>query len=436
MKLLLTYFPIFVLLALLTLSCTSSENKQVTQSSYPSDDNLILDILKSRESPFVDTVLSDPEKYAVQILYTQIDRDSANRPSFMEYAYGVDPNNYFYPASTVKLPVALLALEKMNELQIKGLNKYSTMLTDSAFEGQTRVQYDSTSESGKPSVAHYIKKIFVVSDNDAYNRLYEFLGQEYINDKLAEKGYEDLRIVHRLAIFNNAEQNRNTNPVMFYDNAKMLYQQDLVSSPKDYRYGGQILRGKGYLENDSLVGEPKDFGQNNHISVAYLQAMLKAVIFPEAVPEQQRFDLTQEDYKFLYQYMSQLPGETSFPAYSADTTEEYYDSYGKFFMFGDTHDTMPKNIRVFNKIGMAYGYLTDNAYVVDFDNQVEFLLTAVIYVNKNEIFNDNQYEYDEIGLPFLSELGSAIFEYELGRERKYKPDLSKFKVTYDKDENI
>jgi hypothetical protein len=431
MKFLQISYCLFVLLTLMNWSCTQSE-KQAEDSE---EDNLIVDILRSRESPVIDTVLNAPNQYQVQILYTQIDRDKNNNPFFTEYAYGVNPNNYFYPASTVKFPVALLALQKLNELGIEDLDKYSTMLTDSAFEGQTRVEYDSTSETGLPSIAHYIKKIFIVSDNDAYNRLYEFLGQDYINNELYEKGYEDVRIVHRLAIFNNAEQNRNTNPVIFYDNAKLLYQQDLVTSSGQWEYDQPIPVGKGFIRNDTLIQEPKDFGQNNFLSVANLQAMLKSVIFPEAVPEKQRFDLSEDDYKFLYQYMSQLPRETTFPDYMADTTENFYDSYSKFFMYGDKKEPIPSNIRIFNKIGMAYGFLTDNAYILDLENNAEFLLTAVVYVNKNQIFNDNVYEYDEIGLPFLGELGRAIYQYELSREREYQPDLSKFKVTYDKADN-
>ena len=397
-------------------------------------DNLIADILRSRESPVIDTVLVNPEKYALQILYTQIDRDENNNPSFTQYAYGVNPNNYFYPASTVKLPVALLALQRLNELNIEGLDKYTTMVTDSAFVGQERVAYDTTSESSRPSVGHYIRKIFVVSDNDAYNRLYEFLGQDYINNELHEKGYEGVKIVHRLAVFNNAEQNRNTNPITFYDNAKILYQQDLVTAQQDWLKNDAIPMGQGFIRNDTLINEPKDFGQNNFISVGNLQDMLKAVIFPESVPESQRFDLREEDYQFLYQYMSQLPGETTFPNYAADTS--FYDSYSKFFLFGDTQEQLPESIRIYNKIGMAYGFLTDNAYIVDFERNIEFMLTAVIFTNENEIFNDGVYEYDEIGLPFLSELGRAIFEYEMVREREHQPDLSKFKVAYDNEDDI
>lgn len=423
-----SYF--FFLLTLFVWGCGQTEQMaETSEDTAAESDNLILDVLSSRESPVIDTVLADPKKYGLQILYTQIDRDENNKPSFTQYAYGVNPNNYFYPASTVKFPIALLALQKLNELNIEGLDKYSPMLTDSAFDGQTRVAYDSTSENLKPSVGHYTKKIFVVSDNDAYNRLYEFLGQDYINSELHDKGYEDLKIVHRLAIFNSAEQNRNTNPVTFYDNAKILYQQDLVTSSQDWLTGNAIPMGKGFIRNDTLVNEAKDFGQNNFISVGNLQDMLKAVIFPESVPENQRFDLSSEDYEFLYQYMSQLPKETTFPNYAADSA--FYDSYSKFFLFGDTRETLPENIRIFNKIGMAYGFLTDNAYVVDFERNIEFMLTAVIYTNENEIFNDGVYEYDDIGLPFLAELGKAIFEFEIARERAHQPDLSKFKVTYD-----
>ena len=424
---------LLIALSVLFFACSSPQTAETEAiDSLVNEDNLIYQLLANRNNELVDSIINQPSRYELQIMYTQINRDSANNPSFTSHYYGIDSNTYFYPASTVKLPIALLALEKINELNIDGLTKYTSLRIDSAYDGQTRVEYDSTAQTGRPSVAQYIRKIFLVSDNDAYNRLYEFLGQDYINDKLQAKGYENMKIVHRLAIFNTVEQNQNTNPVSFYDDARVIYQQDLISSARSYDLDiAGATKGKGYLVNDSLVNEPKDFGSNNAISVRQLQDMLKSVIFPEAVPEAQRFNLTDEDYRFLYQYMSQLPRETTYPDYGTDTTENYYDSYSKFFLFGDSKEKMPDNIRVFNKIGMAYGYLTDNAYVVDFENNIEFLLTAVIYVNENQIFNDDQYEYDELGLPFMAELGRAVLAYEQQRERAYVPDLSKFRVEYD-----
>ncbi|MFN8342771.1 MAG: hypothetical protein U0V64_13975 [Cyclobacteriaceae bacterium] len=88
---------------------------------------------------------------------------------------------------------------------------------------------------------------------------------------------------------------------------------------------------------------------------------------------------------------------------------------------------------IFNKVGDAYGYLIDNAYVVDFDNQVEFLLSAVILCNEDGIYNDSQYEYEERGFPFMRELGQMVYRYERDRKRKYKPDLSAFRFDYGND---
>ena len=442
--------PLYSLIVIALLAACSAPETAETEplDSLADDQNFIYQLLAQQNDTVVNKVINHPSRYELQILYTQIDRDSANRPSFMSHYYGIDSNTYFYPASTVKLPVALLALEKINELGVEGLDKYTPLRIDSAYSGQTRVEYDSTAENLKPSVAQYVRKIFVVSDNDAYNRLYEFLGQDYINNKLEDKGYDNFKIVHRLSVFNTIDENQHTNPVQFYDDAKVLYQQDLIQSARSYDLDiTGTTKGVGYYRNDTLINEPKDFSGNNTLSVRILQDMLKSVLFPEAVPEQQRFNLTDEDYQFVYRYLSQLPRETTYPDYASDTTENYYDSYAKFFLFGDNKDEIGNDIRIFNKIGQAYGYLTDNAYVVDFENNVEFMLTAVIHVNENQIYNDNQvglpffaklgqavlaYEYDEIGLPFLAKLGQAVLAYERQRQREMQPDLSRFRVNYDR----
>ena len=93
---------------------------------------------------------------------------------------------------------------------------------------------------------------------------------------------------------------------------------------------------------------------------------------------------------------------------------------------------MPEHVRVFNKVGWAYGFLTDVSFVVDFKNKVEFMLAATLYVNEDEILNDNKYEYKTVGWPFLREVGQRVYEYELQRPRKFRPDLSAFEIKYEK----
>jgi hypothetical protein len=87
-------------------------------------------------------------------------------------------------------------------------------------------------------------------------------------------------------------------------------------------------------------------------------------------------------------------------------------------------------VRIFNKVGDAYGFLLDNAYFVDFKQGVEFMLTATIYCNEDEIFNDDKYDYDSVGFPFYKHLGEVIYNYELARKKVNQPNLDYLKFSY------
>lgn len=396
----------------------------IIRFSASSQQNLVEKIMSEKPGQFGE-ILKSSDKFEVQVIYTQIDRDTKNRPNFTTFKYRVDKSHYFYPASTVKFPAVLLALEKMNK--IKKINLSTPMLTDSAFGRQQIIHTDTSSANGLPSIGHYSKKILLVSDNDAFNRLYEFIGQKTFNDQLKSKGYLDSRILHRLSYQMTTEQNRYTNPIRFVKANKLIYSQPQQYNPDNLVPTMPITKGIGYMKDDKLVSEPFDFTSKNAFPLENQHEILKAVLFPEAVPKQKRFNLTPDQYKFVYQYMSQLPSETTYPRY--DST--FYDSYCKFTMFGDSKKAMPKHIRIFNKVGDAYGFLLDNAYVVDLKEGIEFMLTAVIYCNADQIFNDDKYDYDSVGFSFFGNLGRAIHSFEKSRKKAFKPNLKKFKLKYD-----
>jgi hypothetical protein len=99
-------------------------------------------------------------------------------------------------------------------------------------------------------------------------------------------------------------------------------------------------------------------------------------------------------------------------------------------LFKSGKQKIPSHIRIFNKPGWSYGYLTDAAYIVDFNSKTEFMISAVIYVNRDGILNDDKYEYTEIGYPFFKEIGEIIYQYDKNRKRKYFPNLDRFKFNY------
>ncbi|MDF2431391.1 MAG: hypothetical protein JWP44_1022 [Mucilaginibacter sp.] len=375
-------------------------------------------------------ILNHPTHNEIQILYTQIDRDEHNVPHFTSYSYRLNANHYFYPASTVKLPMAIFALEKLNELNIKGLNKETVMKTDSSFAGETKMLADTLSDNRLPSVEQYIKEILLVSDNYAYNRLYEFVGRAEINNKLKKYGFLNTRIVGRLAIGDGGEGARHTNAIDFYKGDKLIYHKPVQYDPKDYpMHPDNMLQGKGYLDkNDKLIMQPFDFSEKNIYTIADMQMVLKRLLFAETFPKDQQFNLKPDDYKFIYHYMSMFPTESKNPTYKSP---DYYPAYCKFLFYGgDSTAVINPDIRIFNKVGDSYGYDIDNAYIVDFKNKVEFILTAVVQSNDDGIYNDNRYEYKTVCLPFMKNLGQLIYQYELSRTRKHLPDLSKFKFKY------
>ncbi len=380
-------------------------------------------LLESQPHRFA-TVMQDPAKYRVQIIYTQIDRDVDNRPAFRSYSFRVDASEYFYPASTVKLPTAALALEKINRLNIPELDRDTIMLTGAAADFQTEATVDETSPTGLPSVAHYVRKILLVSDNDAFNRLYELIGQQALNEALFAKGFNNTRIIHRLELALDIEQNRMTNPVRFVARSGTVYVEAAKRSEISFVGEAPELLGRAEIVAGERLDRPKDFSEKNAYALKDLHDTIRVILFPDSMSETRRFGLTDDHYRFLRRYMSEYPGESGIAAYADQF--RYPEAYVKFLMYGGDAATIPDNIRIFNKVGDAYGFLTDAAYVVDFDNGIEFILAATIYTNENQTFNDNQYEYDTIGLPFLRNLGKAIYEIELDRPRERRPDLSDF----------
>jgi hypothetical protein len=396
---------------------------ETKRESFPRTDLLFADIINSQ--PQFHNLLSDEHWKDVQIIYTMIDRDSKNQPHFKTYYFNFDPAKYFYPASTVKLPTALVALQKLRALSIPGLATGSTMITASGYSGQSAVYNDPTSEDGRPTIAQYIRKILLVSDNDAFNRLYEFVGQEYLNGSLHSMDLDSAQIIHRLEVFLSEDENRHTNPIWFLDeNGKQLYSQPVVNSFLKY-LPRQTFRGKGFMRKGVLVNEPFNFSSKNRLNLNELHQVVQSVMFPAAMPIQQRFKVHDSDLAFVRKYMSMYPAESTFPSYDSS----YNDSYVKFLYYGST-DAVDPNIRIFNKVGDAYGFLTDAAYFADFKNGVEFILSATIHCNSDGIYNDNKYDYETVGLPFMRLLGREIYKRELNRKKQRLPDLSAFRFNY------
>lgn len=350
-------------------------------------------------------VLNNP-KHEVQIIYGQLNDGR------IDHFYFGDSSKYFYPASTVKMLNAFAAVEKLENL---GLALESNFQIDSTEHNPRNIVFDSLF-SGCLRFDKTIQKIFTYSDNQANNLLFGFLGAKEVNETYQKIGLRT-RIVHQLgesAFAFSPESNKNTYGIKIQDtaDAKELTHDSRPSEfvpnwrPKDEQ------KGKGFIGPDGTpIEEPFDFSGKNYVPLISLLGSLERLVKPDFFDESGRYRFTEFNRHKLLKIMKMRPREMPHPI---DTLP---DNYVKFFMFGDNSDkTYPQHITILNKVGWAYGYLTDVAFIMDEEKDVEFFLAATVHVNENEIYNDGVYEYEEIGLPFLGELGRLIYDYELSRK--------------------
>ena len=408
------------ILAFLALLLATRAQAQTTQ--YP--DSPLLDSLLHTNSALA-KVLSHPATYQFQLIYTQINRDAQNVPHFTQHTYLLNPRQYFNPASLVKLPVALLALEKLHTLPTP-INRSTIMSTGTAWRCQTPIPFAAPADSNRlATVGNYIKRMLLVSDNLAYNRLYEFLGQKELNTRLQQLGYSGSRIVRRFALCDTAA-NRHTNPIAFHAPTgdtlyKQLAQTNLRTPTPPL---GPIFVGRAYKAGDRIIHRPYEFTTANNLPLPDITALLQTALFPESIPVTQRPQLTSTDHAFLRQYLHLTPHASQFTPYAST---KYFDAYKKYLYYGRRPDIQPQSgLRIFNIVGMSHGYLADVAYFADSLHQSEFMLSAVLYVNQDGIINDGAYEYDTIGEPFLAQIGQLFYQYEARRTRQYRPDLTLF----------
>jgi len=384
-----------------------------SQKLYLEADSVFLKEFLKSTVKFPD-IINNPSKYRVQIIYTQITHNKSLPPILKHYVYRYEAQEYFYPASIVKLPLSIFALERINTLSAKGVNMYTRFINNCLNKCQIENNYDKYLKYSVPCIANFIKLALVVSDNTAYNQLYEFNGQEPINSRLAELGYSNARIVHRFSDC-STEMNKQTSGFTFY-NSKEEVICVLPSLVNDVKYSSPVTNrniGKQYVDgNNKIVNDPKNFDNKNYLPLDNIHDILIRLCFPNLYPKEKRFNITNDERNFLMTQLLISPKQSDIS--EINNNMHYYDSYANYFFYGsEKSNSIKKEIKVYNIVGKSYGFLIDCAYIVNKAKGIEFFLTACIYVNSNEIVNDNVYEYNSIGLPFLKKLGWDIYKYEL-----------------------
>ena len=353
-----------------------------------------------RKNDFLIEIIKKKEDYEIQILLTKIDLYNS-KVDYQEYRYQLDDNKYFYPASTIKLPIVVLTLKKINELRSKG--------SEITLKSKITLNYkDDYSElvirDSITSFQNLIADVFLVSDNSASNILIDFIGYNYFNHEMENAGFDKTYLNHK---FNPDPYVNSTWQISDLDNNIISSIDDNQKIIKADEKTNGLEKGERRYFKGEILDESLNFSEKNRSSITDMHNLIKYIFYPEIFDSTNTFNLNVEDYDFLRYWMSRFTYEDIGEKFIGD--EKFFETYNKFFIHGDEQSVSNEQIRVYNKIGQAYGTSIDNGLIKNYQDNVEFILTATIYTNKNKVINDNLYEYDDLAVPFLAKLSRAIY---------------------------
>ena len=329
------------------------------------------------------------------------------------------------------------------------------------------------------TLADELRKLFVVSDNEAYNRCYDVAGPsraEAWARRSSEGAGAGVRVRHRLWASATDDDNPAYLPavwasVRFVDDdgreeetprwVRLLparRDDALVEDPRRPRgttredesnederereETSEDARGSGpgdarrlrpgprcrldvgvarVLPCGTLVSSPMNCAERNAAPLVALQAALTRVATPLPNPDEEE-DLAEAHRRRVVGWMSALPRDEGYDP------DAFPDHHGKFFLPGVLRATGAgrggggeagaRGVVVTNKLGRAYGFTADNARIADARTGRAFYLAAAVETNANGVVNDDAYEYETTADPFMEHLAETVTEWLWGGKGK------------------
>ncbi len=382
---------------MLLIACSHSQTSHSISDSIVSEQN-VLDSLE-----FDHEVAINP-KYRFQMVASSIKEGAPTKT----ISYGTE--QYYYPASLVKIPAMLVLLEVLEEESIP----LDAVIVFDTLNACGSRKFVALSQNKKISFRQMLTELVVASDNNFYNAIYHFVTPEVLNRRLHELGFGGTHI-YRAFTGCEVTEHLNTYPFkVFGENGTLLLESEGAILPENviaaaYNTTGERLFGARH-ENDegNIVDGPYDL--NNHIEIPLneMHGMMLRFLFPANFDATQRWNINEENRSFVINLLGTYPSEIS-SAYRSlrHLTDDIY-KYVK--------NPSDLNTRTLGKLGLSYGFASESVYVPVDGNKEGILISYSVYVNKNDVVNDGEYEYEDVARPFANELFENLLKWHLNED--------------------
>lgn len=367
------------------------------QSVVIHDATEFLSIIKGRE-PIIDQVLANPEKYHLQIHFTAVN-EQERAIVLNEYSLYKD-KYYYHPASLIKFPLALASLEMFTKFQeqfgISLQSKIESKTCSCDFGTDNYVNHKS-----KPTLDILYREMLIMSNNDAYNFFYDFVGPTYFNKRMTELGLSNIILRNRFYAGCAGEKAKLHGGISFMkDSANVKYAigcqtdslQDKVQS---------IYLNEGAAKSNNLV------------SLYSLHQLMKKLFYPATSNSVPALNISETNLNYFKQTIASYP--KSIPEYSS-----YPNHYHKYLIPPDLINNQDSSIKIYSKNGNAGGYISDIMYFTDEKNKVKYFLSVSMYNASNKYYYRRRAYYTSPGIDFFRQLSKVLYNYEKEKKTKQK----------------
>jgi|GEM_PF-1273206 len=358
------------------------------------NNSAVLNILE-KGSPRLQRFLAKSYEYGLQICFTRLAK-VGSETIFSTFSTP-QVSKWFAPASLVKLPLAALLLEQLEAAKIDWTS------AKLAFPGMPDCAERAAELRQPQAVTRLIERALVLSDDSAYCALFDALGPQHIAERMRQMGHSDVRIQARFGAC-GPENSKITGPVrIFAANGKVLSSTPVRAPFALVSASAPIKVGNAWMQGGRRIEGAKDFTSSNSAPLLALHEMMLALMRPELVKQNQRFQMSERARQFLLTGMRLNPAESKYSNSSEAKLDRTF-----FRLLGVGDGQWPKDLVVENKVGWAYGFLSDMAHLKQGNN--ECFVSCKMYLNRNGVLNDGQYEYESIGRPAMAEIGRLLLE--------------------------
>jgi hypothetical protein len=353
-------------------------------------------LLRRKGSRLVTDTLARAAELRLQICFTRLTHGS-NGAAFETHYYRRDAD-WFAPASLVKLPLAALLLE---QLEAAGIDWRTAKLT---FPNMPACAERAMELRRPQAVARLIERALVLSDDSAYCALFDALGPQHIRERMqALMPGANVRIQARFGSC-GPENSRVTGPVQITNAAGKTLLLTPQRPPFALLSAAEPIKiGRAWMQGAHRVEGAKDFTESNSAPLPALHALMLALMRPELVPAGQRFQLSAQARETIVRGMRLNPADS---AQSNPDERKLSRTFFRLLAVGDGQ--WPADLTVHNKVGWAYGFLSDQAHLQRGAQQC--WISCAMYLNSDGVLNDGAYDYERIGRPFMAQIGRLLLE--------------------------